>query len=62
MHHGLDGREYSLKEIGQYLDREGNMKKEKDNPLSKERVRQIINKAESKMRHGSRSTRLKIFY
>ena len=38
------------------------MKKEKDKPLSKERVRQIINKAERKMRHESRSTRLKIFY
>lgn len=60
MHHGLDGREHSLKEIGEYLDRE--ISKNNSEPLSKERVRQIINKAERKMRHKSRSTILKKFY
>ena len=62
LYYGLDGKEHTLKEVGEHLDRETTGRKDNSKPLSRERVRQIIMKAERKMRHKSRSEDLKKFY
>jgi len=60
MYYGLDGPKESLQEIGKYLEREHpHLSSE---PLTKERVRMIIAKGLRKMRHETRSDKLREFY
>jgi len=60
MYYGLDGPKESFKEIGKYLERKHpHLSSE---PLTTERVRMIIAKGLRKMRHESRSERIKEFY
>ena len=70
MYYGLDGPGKSMAEIGEHLNRSvlgsgGGGKPYRytgEKGLTTERVSQIINKAERKMRHKSRAVELKKFY
>jgi len=70
LYYGLDGPKLSMLEIGEHMHRAvlgsggggKNYKYQDEKGLTTERVSQIINKAERKMRHKSRAVELKKFY
>lgn len=60
MYYGLDGPKESFQEIGKYLERKHSHLSSE--PLTQERVRMIIAKGLRKMRHETRSDKLREFY